>query len=49
MLPKSSKGVRLTTERIVQFPELLLIQRGYGGGRSLRIKTNILEISLRLK
>jgi hypothetical protein len=30
--PKSPKGMQLNTERILQFPELLLKQRGYGSG-----------------
>jgi len=33
ILPKTSKGMHLNTERILQFPELLLKQRGYGSGQ----------------
>jgi hypothetical protein len=32
ILQKSSKGMRLNTERMLQFPELLLKQRGFGSG-----------------
>jgi len=42
ILSKSSKGMDLNTERILQFPELVLKQRGYGSG-SRRILSSLYE------